>query len=224
MALLAAADSELALSRDAGTSWTTLAGVTESSISALAFSSSFEQDRTMLVGTAAGQVLASRDGGATWEQRALFEGDMVVALAASAEDLYLVTGTQTERGTWQLTLRGSATWQSLYSCEASQPAAVLSLSTDSNLYCAIEQHVVRVSDGELVAEVELADFDQASSLAAVEDVVLVGSRRGLYRSVDGAQSWERLTCDIPIVALCGVSPEKAYAVSMGGGVWQIGVD
>jgi photosystem II stability/assembly factor-like uncharacterized protein len=222
--LLAAAEAELAFSEDVGTSWTMLSDLVQEPISALAFSAFYEQDRTLFVGTAGGQVLVSRDNGTFWEERVAFDGQMVVALAALGDNLYVVTGTPTDVGMWQLTLRGSATWEALYSCEASQPAAVLNVSSSRCVYCAMEEHVVCVSDGELVAENELLDVEQISSLATVGDTVLAGSRKGLYRSTDGARSWGCLSSEIPIVALDAVSPTRCYVVSMGGGLWQIDID
>ena len=125
---------------------------------------------------------------------------------------------------WQLTLQSSASEQALFVCEANQPAAVLDLSAAPYLYCAIEQHVVCVSNSDLVTESEIEGIEQISALAAGAGVVLAGSRKGLYVSHDGAQSWECVSSAIPIVALHSVSPGKAYAVSMGGGVWEIALD
>jgi photosystem II stability/assembly factor-like uncharacterized protein len=221
MMLLAAAENELAYSRDAGTSWSVLADVFHEPISALAVSSFTDQDPTMLVGTAGGQVLVSHDAGASWQQRVAFEDETVVALAAWADELYVVTARSTEAGTWQLALRDSATWQAIFSCEASQPAAVFDLSAAPFVYCAMEQHVLCVSGADLVAESELEGVEQLSSLAAAGDTVLAGSRKGLYRSTDRAQSWECVTPDLPAVALHMGSPGKAYAVSMGGALWEI---
>jgi photosystem II stability/assembly factor-like uncharacterized protein len=224
MALLAAAEAELAYSEDAGTSWSMLTGIVQEPISALAFSSSFKKDRTMLVGTAGGQVLVSRDAGASWQERVAFEGEMVVALALLGEVLYVVTARQTETGTWQLALQSSTAWQVLFTCEANQPAALFDLSAAPYVYCAMEQHVVCVSSAGQVVESELEGVEQISSLAAAADTVLAGSRKGLYASQDGAQSWECVSSDIPIVALHSASPDKAYAVSMGGGLWEISME
>jgi photosystem II stability/assembly factor-like uncharacterized protein len=225
MTLLTAAETELALSHDAGTSWTMLTGVVQESISALALSASFEQDRAMLVGTAGGQVLVSCDEGVSWEERALFEGETVVALAALAQDLYAVTAREVETGKWLLTLRRDAgtdePWTEILAREAGQPAAVLHLSAGQSVYCATEQRVLCVSGMDLVAEGELADAEQISSLAALPDVVLAGSRTGLYRSADGARSWECVSSEIAVVALHAVSSGKVYAVSMGGQVWEV---
>ena len=220
MMLLAAAETDLAYSPDAGASWSALADGFQEPISALAFSSS--ADQAMLVGTAGGHVLASLDAGASWQQRVAFEGETVVALAARDDDLYVVTARPTETGSWRLTLQSSATWQAIFSCEASQPAALLNLSAAAPyVYCAMEQHVLCVSGDELVAESELEGVEQISSLAAVAGAVLAGSRKGLYRSIDDARSWECISSEIPIVALHADSADKAYAVSMGGGVWEI---
>jgi photosystem II stability/assembly factor-like uncharacterized protein len=212
----------LAYSGDAGASWSMLAGLVQEPISALAFSSS-GRDRIMWVGTAGGQVLASRDAGASWQERVAFEGEMVVALAARAEDLYVVTARQTEAGAWRLILHSSASGQALFTCEANQPAAVFDLSAAPHVCCAMQQHVVCVSDTGLVTESELEGVEQVSSLAAGAGVILAGSRKGLYVSRDGAQSWECVSSAIPTVALHFASPGKAYAVSMGGGVWEIAV-
>jgi hypothetical protein len=149
---------------------------------------------------------------------------MVVALAAVGDELYAVTASQTDSGTWQLTLQYGAARQVLFTCEAGQPAAVFDLSAAPYVYCAIEQNVVCVSGAELVATRELAGIEQVSSLAASADLVLAGSRKGLYASNDGAQSWERVSSDVSVVALYSASPSKAYAVSMGGGVYEIDIE
>lgn len=175
----------------------------------------------MLVGTSGGQVLISGDAGALWQERFAFAGELVVALAAWAEDIYVVTARQTEAGMWQLTLQSSASEQALFTCEANQPAAVLDLSAAPHVYCAMEQHVVCVSNAGLVTESEIEGAEQISALAAGAGVVLAGSRKGLYVSHDSAQSWECVSLAIPTVALYSVSPGKAYAVSMGGGLWEI---
>jgi hypothetical protein len=178
----------------------------------------------MLVGTAGGQVLVSDDAGASWQERVVFEEEMVVALAAVDDDLYAVTARQTESGTWQLTLQYGTARQVLFTCEAGQPAAVFDLSVAPYVYCAMEQNVVCVSGAGLVVESELEGVEQISSLAVSTDRVLAGSRKGLYASSDGAQSWECVSSDISVVALCSASSTKAYAVSMGGGVWEIDMD
>jgi len=164
----------------------------------------------------------------SWEPRAAFEGESVVALAARENEVYAVTARPMGEGQWQLTLRrgdlfsrGDGPWRALLSREANQPAAVLSLSAASRLYCAAGQRVLCISGGDVIAESELDGAEQLSSLAVASDLVLAGSRTGLYCSADGAQSWECVSSEIRVVALHAVSPARAYAVSMGGGLWQI---
>jgi hypothetical protein len=58
-------------------------------------------------------------------------------------------------------------------------------------------------------------------LAVAADVMFAGTRQGLYRSIDGAQTWQWLTADISALSLHAVSPEQVYAVSMGGQLWRV---
>ncbi len=228
MAVLAASETHLAYSQDAGSTWRMLSGVARESIGAVTFSQTFAQDGAMFVGTAGGRVLVSQDGGTSWVPRAAFERESVVALAARENEVYAVTARPSGEGVWQLTLRrgdlfsrGDGPWRALLSREANQPAVVLSLSTGLRLFCAMGQRVLCVSAGDVIAESELDDAEQLSSLAVVSDLVLAGSRTGLYCSTDGAHSWECVSSEIRVVALHAVSPTQAYAVSMGGGLWQI---
>jgi hypothetical protein len=75
----------------------------------------------------------------------------------------------------------------------------------------------------VIAESELDNAEQLSSLAVASDLVLAGSRTGLYCSTDAARSWECVSSEIRVVALHAVSPKQAYAVSMGGRLWQIDI-
>jgi photosystem II stability/assembly factor-like uncharacterized protein len=228
MSLLAASEADLAYSQDAGSTWQMLPGVSQESIGAVSFSQTFAQDGAMLVGTAGGRVLVSRDGGMSWAPRGTFEGEVVVALSARENEVYAVTARPSEEGAWQLTLRrgdlfsrGDGPWRALLTREASQPAAVLSSSTTSRLYCAVGERILCVSADDVIAESELDGAEQLSSLAVASDLVLAGSRTGLYCSTDGACSWECVSSEIRVVALHAVSPTQAYAVSMGGGLCQI---
>ena len=182
----------------------------------------------MLVGTAGGQIMLSQDGGTSWELRAAFEGESVIALAARENEVYAMTARASEDGAWQLTLRrgdlfacGDGPWRAILSRTASQPAAVLNLSTASRLYCAMGERILCVAAGDVIEESELDDAEQISSLAVASDLVLAGSRTGLYCSTNGAHSWECVSSEIRVVALYAVSSKHAYAVSMGGGLWQI---
>jgi photosystem II stability/assembly factor-like uncharacterized protein len=228
MTVLAASETNLAVSQDAGGTWRMLPDVAQESIGALAFSQTFAQDGTMLVGTAGGLVWVSQNDGTSWEPRAVFEGESVVSLAARENEVYVVTARSSEEGVWQLTLRrgdlfsrGDGPWRAILSREADQPAAVLSLSAALRLYCAMGERILCVSAGEVIAESELDGVEQLSSLAVASDLVLAGSRTGLYCSTDGAHTWECVSSEIRVVALHAGSPEHAYAVSMGGGLWQI---
>jgi photosystem II stability/assembly factor-like uncharacterized protein len=228
MALLAASEADLAYSQDAGSTWRMISRVAQEAIGAVAFSQTFAQDAALLVGTAGGRVLVSMDGGMSWKPRGTFDGEAVVALAARENEVYAVAARQSREGVWQLTLRrgdlyssGDGPWRELCSREASQPAAVLSLSTALRLYCAMGQRVLCVSAGDVIAESELDDAEQLSSLAVASDLVLAGSRTGLYCSTDGGHTWECVSSEIRVVALHATLPTQAYAVSMGGGVWQI---
>jgi photosystem II stability/assembly factor-like uncharacterized protein len=224
MSLLAAAETELAYSRDSGVSWSMLSGISQDAISSMAISSS-GQEQAILVGTAGGQVLVSGDEGRSWKQQALLEGETIVALGTSDDAIYAVTARETETGMWRLTLcrasRTGGAWQEVFAREASQPAAVLNVSADSRLYCAMEQYVACVSGVNLVAEGEIEDSEQISSVAVLSDAVLAGSRTGLYRSIDDGGSWERISSELAVVGLRAAPSGRVYAVSMGGGVWEM---
>jgi photosystem II stability/assembly factor-like uncharacterized protein len=223
MVLLVAGEADVACSLDSGESWTNVADLGEDLATALALSDTFAQDRTMLVGTAVGQLLVSGDGGGSWERQAYFEGESVIAVAARAggQVAAVVTAQQTERGTWQLTLRRAPSWEAVLARETAESVSVLTLTEGERLFCAMGQRLLCLEGDTLVAEEELEGEAPVSSLAVSPAVSLAGTRLGLYRSADGGSSWERIDDQLSVVALHLASPTQAYAVSMGGEVWAI---
>jgi photosystem II stability/assembly factor-like uncharacterized protein len=222
MTLLASADADLAWSEDGGLTWQIAQNVAESPIMAVAFSQTFEQDKMMLAGTAGGQVLVSCDGGESWIEQAVLDGQMVVALAAREGGdqqpvLYAVGAVQQESGLWKLALYGGSPLQEILSRETSQPAAVLGLESD-RLFCALEQRMLCIS-GEQVSESEFEESASISSLAVSSELALAGTRSGVFGSVDG-ESWNRVSDETAVVAVHVASSSRAYAVSMGGHVWE----
>jgi hypothetical protein len=105
--------------------------------------------------------------------------------------------------------------------EVSEPVAVLRVLSDDRLLCAIGQRVCLLQGNEVVAESEVDESASVSCLHVAGDVLLAGTRLGLHSSRDGARSWESLSSDLSVMALRAASPERVYAVSMGGRLWQI---
>lgn len=223
LTLLIAGEADVACSLDGGESWTPVADLGDDSATALALSDTFARDRTMLVGTAAGQLLVSGDGGGSWERQASFEGESAIALAArdGGQVAAVVTARQMERGTWQLTLRRGPSWEAVLSRESTESVSVLALAEGERLLCAMGQRLLRLEGDMLIAEQELAEEAPVSCLAVTPAVALAGTRLGLYREVEAGGSWERINDRLPAVALHLASPAQAYAVSMGGEVWEI---
>jgi photosystem II stability/assembly factor-like uncharacterized protein len=220
MTLLAAAEADLLCSHDSGETWASILDVGEDLISAVALSSADAQAPTIAIGTSGGRVLRSRDGGTSWEQaRPLDESVIAVAVFAGQENPvpYVVTARQTDRGKWQLALRGKDVWTG----QADEAVAQLYAFDGNKLLCALGSQVLYLEDGQLVSSVELEGDAPVSSLAVAGDVMFAGTRLGLYRSIDGAQSWQWLTADISALSLHAVSPEQVYAVSMGGQLWRV---
>jgi photosystem II stability/assembly factor-like uncharacterized protein len=220
MTLLAAVEAGLLCSHDSGETWAGILDVEEDQVSAVALSSAGVPKPTIAVGTSGGRVLLSRDGGASWEQAPPL-GESVVALAVSAgQDSpvpYVVTARQTAEGDWELTLRGG----DRLTGQADEPVCQLYPFGPNKLLCALGPQVLYLEDGHLVSSVELQGEAPVSSLAVVGDVMFVGTRLGLYRSIDGAQTWHCLTADISALFLHAVSPEQLYVVSMGGQLWRV---
>lgn len=223
MTLLSASENSVFFSRDGGASWNLVATVGEDSISAVSVApgSDAKAQPQLWVGTMGGKVLFSGDGGQSWSRQAAIEGSMVTAVAGAGNQMYVVTARQQEGGRWRLSLYGKGTPEALLSREANEPVTVLDLQEDGGLYCAMGGRVLCLEEGQVVAESGMEDALPVSSLGVKGDVVLAGTRSGLYRSLDRAQSWERLTPDVQAVALHVVSPEKAYAAAMGGRLWEI---
>jgi photosystem II stability/assembly factor-like uncharacterized protein len=226
MTLLAAVEATLLRSGDGGDSWEAVVSAGEDPISVLATSRTYAQDATMLAGTAGGQVLVSNDGGASWRQSAHFVDKMLVAVASRAQAdgrtmNCAVVASQTPRGAWQLTLRAGEQWTEVLSREADELVAVLYPSADGQLFCALGRRVLCLQDGQVVGESELEGTAPVSCLAQMRDAVLAGTRAGLYRSTDDAQSWELVSGDIPVVALHAAPSGQVYAVSMGGRLWKV---
>ena len=135
--------------------------------------------------------------------------------------MYVVTARQQEGGGWRLSLYEKGSPEALLSRQANEPVTALDLQDDGGLYCAMGGRVLCLEDGRVVAESEMEGSLPVSSLGVKDGVVLAGTRSGLYRSLDRAQSWELLTPDVQAVALHVVSLAKAYAASMGGRLWEI---
>jgi photosystem II stability/assembly factor-like uncharacterized protein len=224
LALLVASGGELAFSGDAGASWRACAAPLTAQISGLALTGS-GQPGEMLVGTTSGQVLASADGGASWETRALFSGEMVIALAGAgtpqAPSTFVVTAQPLESGLWQLALKRTASGATIYASEAAQPSAVLDLAADGGLTCALHERVVCLHGGQVRAESQPFDGEPITALAAAGAQIWAGSRAGLCRSDDGGRSWETVSSALSVVALHAETPERVYAVTMGGRIWEI---
>jgi hypothetical protein len=204
-------------------------------ISALALSGS-GAGYGLLVGTTLGQVLASADGGTNWQKRALFSGEMIVAIASEgtpqAPSTYVVTAQSLESGLWQLALKRGASGSTLYSCEAGQPVAHVALAADGRLVCALNERVICLQGGQVRAEGQPFEGEPITGLAAggrawptESRPVWAGSRAGLCLAEDGGHSWERVSSELSVVALHAADPEdgrsRVYAVTMGGRLWEI---
>jgi hypothetical protein len=225
MTLLAATDAGLMRSLDGGTNWEDVLVMDGVPTSALALSKTYDQDRVALAGTPSGQVLISGDGGTSWAQGALLSDEMVVALAACTWDvgtmMYVVTARQGDSGAWQLALRDGVSWEVVLTRESAEAAATLCPVDGGGLLCALGPCAMYFDGGKLIGESVLEGDAAISSLAVDGSVFLAGTRLGIYRSMNQAKSWERLTSDVSAVALCIIEREKAVAVSMGGRVWQL---
>jgi photosystem II stability/assembly factor-like uncharacterized protein len=212
------------LSQDSGEQWIDVLD-TEESISAIALSDTYEQDNTILVGTSGGQVLASGDGGKSWDTTVSFDGGAVLALAVCTRGgqrlSYAVTALQTEAGNWELALQGGVDWQPVAARQSDEPVAVLAFGDKDKLFCTLGRHVLHVRENQLLSEGGLDVSGPISCLVPMEEEILAGTRFGLCRSIDGGSSWQVLATEISAVALCAASANRVYAVSMGGMLWQI---
>lgn len=225
MTLLAAAEAKLICSRDSGDTWSEVLDVGDDTLTTVALSRTYAEDKTVLVGTSGGQVVLSRDGGTSWQRETVLSGETVVALTAHTVRgnlvVYAVTAQQTSEGAWQLVLRSEASWQALLTRVAEEPVAVLALFGEDRLLCAIGQDVLTLEKGEQVSECALEGGAPVSSLAAAGEALLAGTRLGVYRSTDGGRTWPCLSTDAGALAMYCASPDQAYVVSMGGRLWRL---
>jgi photosystem II stability/assembly factor-like uncharacterized protein len=227
MALLAAAESTVLCSRNGGDTWRGVLDVGEDAVAAVALSTTYAQDRTALAGTSGGQVYLSVDGGTSWAQAAVLDGEMVVALTARTVrgnlEIVAVTARQSPEGAWLMTLGTlqEGAWRVLRTRAANEPVAVLDLCGEDGLLCAIGQEILYLAQGELVSEFALDGPAPVSCFAATGEVLLAGTRLGVYRSTDQGQSWASLSEDVGALAMHCPSPDQAYVVSMGGNLWLL---
>ena len=241
MALLGASEGQVLCSQDSGETWRPVLNTGKDPISALSLcpreatvaaikdQPAKKQDDgkvMMLAGTAGGQLRLSRDSGRSWKQLTRFEDEMVVALALEMEAgtgvvAYAVTARQQETGKWQLMLRKTPSWEAILSRDADEPVSVLTPLGSKALFCGLGQQVLYIKGDQVTSESTLEGSATVSSLTATPQAALAGTRFGMYRTTDQGHSWEQIGDRIPVVALWLASPDRAYAVSMGGQLWEV---
>jgi photosystem II stability/assembly factor-like uncharacterized protein len=220
MTLLSAVGASLIRSEDSGETWASVLETEDDSISVVALGG----EQTVVVGTSGGQVLRSLDGGGSWEQESVW-GEAVAALAVCTvqgdQVTYALTARRTARVGWQLTLRRGDSLQPVLIHEAGEPVSQIIPLAEGRLLYAIGPDVLYLEDDKLVSKCELEGEAPVSCLTAAGDALLAGTRLGLYRSVDGAQTWQCLTTDVGALAMHVVSEDELYVVSMGGRLWRL---
>lgn len=222
MALLAAAEGTLLYSVDAGQTWQSARSTGADPLTAVAFGSGGET----LAGTASGQVFvgsARNPGG----QRVGQAGGMIVSIAAlsSGDDLLpvVVTAEQQDEA-WVLHLRRGMDGAPLLSQQANEPIAALYPLPEDRLLCSLGNVVAVLGGGQVLNASTLEVDVPVACLGSAGDMLLAGSRFGLFYSKDDGASWQWLTSDISAVALHTEHSGRVTVVEMGGQIWRLDVE
>jgi photosystem II stability/assembly factor-like uncharacterized protein len=203
------------VSTDGGESWQASGqGLPESSsgVDAIAFSPDYAMDRTAYAWMKNRGLYRSTDGGASWEQVSEEEGWSVQSLVLSPRfptDGMLFVGALF--GQLHQSLDGGFTWQDLSMGlpEGTVWVRALVLSPDSEsdgtLFAGLDEGVIKSTDGgrtwqPVNAGLPLKDDDKLPSVLSLaispdyasDGTLFVGLvDYGVYRSVDGGESWGR---------------------------------
>jgi photosystem II stability/assembly factor-like uncharacterized protein len=236
--LLAISDVEkgLYVSPDGGHNWRQ---ASSEQVTAVCVGQNGEGGLLLFAGTADGRLLQSKDEGASWEESAPFQRQLVVRLDASpafAHDCVLVAGTRDPGdpsapvSVWRSTDSGR-TWQRVLQEEVALPHLSFAFDTErgSRLLIAMDRFVVR--EGEKgwqrspVASSNPPVLTVAVRHVGGERVYFAGTTLGIFASTDGA-NWRPISRGMgyaPILAFApgtGDDSVDIWALGLGGLVWR----
>jgi photosystem II stability/assembly factor-like uncharacterized protein len=241
-ALFAAVGTIIERSPNGGQSWTYLAKLPPGfEVTALAVSPNFSPDGIVLVGGnySNGQILRSADGGQTWQvvfDGAALEGASDVGAIAISPDF----GRDQTAYAWLQyagLLRSTdagQTWTLVPSDNSGAFAQMLAVGPDGRLYLGALYGGLNVSDDsgqswqDLTANLP-GERTWSSALAfGPNNSLFLGTDVGIYRSLDGGQSWTRASEGLPLdpdqgkpqaVRALAAFGQRLYAALTKGGVF-----
>jgi photosystem II stability/assembly factor-like uncharacterized protein len=244
--VIAATATGLRRSYDDGHSWRALGSPGLGLVEAVAVSPAFSEDRTLVVGSAAG-VLHSTDGGEHWQS--VLTGNPVVALTAAGDRdgaLILLAGTETD-GIFRSS-DGGVGWASanpgLFELEILALSGSPGFGRDKTVFTGTSGGLYRSRNGGLAwRPLDLPMAETAvqclalSPAFATDGVVLAGTEAdGLLRSSDGGRTWTVAT-ELPEAAVTALAWSRRTAGLVvaatgdgvvcsadGGGSWRIVAD
>jgi len=212
-------------SRDGGTSWTVLAGLTDRRVHALGVPVG---QPSWVYAATEGQLYRSVDRGMTWEARGGWSGAAeVLCMAISPQDpdnVYLGTSGQG----LLTTIDGGRSWgrglpgTRVFALALGQREGVLYAGTDSGLYGTEDgggTWQVRGDEwtGQRVYAVAVSPTDDGTLYLGIED-------EGVYRSFDGGQEWIALKRGMgnATVRALAVDPGDPWLIraGSGNGLWR----
>lgn len=197
----------IARSADGGENWqlATVHG-SASGVASIVASPQFAQDTTVLAATLQGGILRSEDAGSTWSASNFGLSDFeVTALIWLAEDV-VIAGTSA--GIYR-SPNGGRAWRAVEG--VGEAVAALVQLRDGSLLAALEEGSLLVSADQGASWSPLAHgfpedtWPTALCVAGDEGLVIGTASEGIYRSVDGGQTWHQVH-DAGVFALAADGP------------------
>lgn len=184
----------LLISQDGGQIWRTVSKINQQSITAIAISPRFNQDRTLFIATATGKVYQSTDGGISSTKISSIEEQPILSLVITPNsNLYAVAAYQ---GVFKSTDRGNS-WQELSR----------GLTGDDQAKDLERPYYSTIAFS--------PDFERDNNL-------FLAGYDGLFKSDNGGQSWqEQETLSNKTIVGLGISPNYSQdgTVAVGTYVW-----
>jgi hypothetical protein len=210
---------------------------------AVDLSPNFADDQTLLVAAHDGELLASQDGGITWQTiTGPWQGQSLLRChfgPDNSNEMVALTVQPNETGhfavtVWHTVALGQS-WEVLANFSSGVPAVMMAWPQDTlehAIFLATQHRVVKLYNQVEPAMLQVHQhfFDEALSVTALapapdydqSKIVWAATTGGLYRSVDGGMSWGlmlELPQGLPVVWL-EVTLTHLNTITLGGRVWR----